>query len=244
MQNERKIIGKGRISTVYSDSIYAYKTFDSSYPKSWIKYEVHVQNEIKDKTNLPVLTYELNEKQNEIKMDLICGTTLADRIRNDGYKHSVEDLIMLQKSIFQYENLDLVDAYSSFEKIIQDSNLDAKLKDQAIKSLYSIEKKSRLCHLDFHFENIMYDQKNYYIIDWVNAKLGNPILDIARSYIILKQFAQRLSKKYLKLITNEMEIQLEDVYKVLPAIAAIRFLEMESNSFSQTLISMIKGELT
>ena len=49
----------------------------------------------------------------------------------------------------------------------------------------------------------MYDHSEDSIIDWVNTKLGNPVLDIARTYIILKQYAQRMANKYLKLISKK-----------------------------------------
>lgn len=55
----------------------------------------------------------------------------------------------------------------------------------------------------------MYAHSEYYIIDWINAKLGNPVLDIARTYVVLKQYAQRQANKYLKMIVQKETSRLQ-----------------------------------
>jgi 3-oxoacyl-[acyl-carrier-protein] synthase III len=85
----------------------------------------------------------------------------------------------------------------------------------------------------------MYDGQKYIIIDWVNAKLGNPLMDIARSYIIFKQYVKRLANKYLRLMTKEMNIDVTEVYRVLPLMAALRMLEHIDEAFNLELKTMI-----
>jgi len=43
----------------------------------------------------------------------------------------------------------------------------------------------RLCHGDFHPDNILMTAQREIIIDWIDATHGNPLADLARSTIIV-----------------------------------------------------------
>ena len=96
-----------------------------------------------------------------------------------------------------------------------------------------------LSHFDLHFSNIMYDRYNYFIIDWANAKLGNPILDIARTYVVLRQYAFRLSDKYLKMISKELSIELISLTQAIKAMAVLRLIEMSDDGPKQRILDLI-----
>ena len=241
MNDNRTLIGRGKIAAIYTDQFFAYKTYSLNYPIDWIAYEVTIQQEVKVKTSLPVLNYTFDKEKREIKMDFIKGITLTDRLRKDKYKDGFKDMQKLQMSIYQYSDLNIPSAYEAYEHQINNCILSDDMKRKAIKALYSVEKKNCLCHLDFHPDNIMFDGNQYYIIDWVNAKLANPVLDLARTYIIFKQYISRQANKYLKEITKSLSIDIDDVYKVLPAIAAIRLLELDPSDFKDTLIDFINN---
>lgn len=237
--DDRKLIGKGRIANIFSDGKFAYKTYPNDFPSSWIKYEVDVQNEIKKNTTLDVLSFEYLGDQREVKMGLIKGITLADRMRKLKYKNGLEDMIKLQIKTYDFEDLNLPIASKVFKDEIINSELKQDIIEKAICSLDKIQPLKKLCHFDFHLENIMFDQERYIIIDWVNAKLGHPVMDIARSYIIFKQHAKRLANKYLRLITKEMKIDMSEVYDALPIMAALRILETDDESFIIELEKMV-----
>lgn len=238
----RKLIAQGRVGKIYFDGEFVYKTFPQDYDLSWILYEVNVQNEIAKNTNLPVLTYELLEQNREIKMPYIPGVELTQRIQKENYKHGLEDFIALQTSVFEYQGLHLHNAHDEFVLRINQSSLDDQIKSKALASLALIERKNQLCHFDMHFSNIMFDGSKYYIIDWVNAKLGNPILDITRSYVILRQYVKRWANKYLRMICKEMNLKKEDCMKAIPIIAALRILESEDMGFIDELKEMVLRE--
>ncbi|MDD4354839.1 MAG: phosphotransferase [Candidatus Izemoplasmatales bacterium] len=239
MMTNRVLLGKGRVSAVYSDGSYAYKTFDENHPREWIEYEVRIQQEIKTKTSLPVLSYTLSDDHREIRMDLIKGVTLADRLRTGEYQNGFHDMMELQMAFYAYRRLDLPDAQDAYDKQICHSSLAQPLKDKAIASLHSVERKDILCHFDFHPENIMVDGNQYYILDCVNAKLAHPAFDLARTYIILKQYVSRQADKYLREIVKKLQMDIQEVFKAIPAMAAIRLIEMETSDFTKTLIDMI-----
>jgi len=241
--NERILIGKGRISSIYSDGFYAYKRYPDDYELAWIENEVKIQNEIANHTNLPVIKYELIESNKEIKMEMIQGITLRERMQKQGYKDGLKDLISIQKSIHQFTNLNLPKAKDVFERRIKASNIDQSLKEKALKSLHLVEDKTNLCHFDLHFENIMYEDKKTYIIDWPDAKLASPILDITRSYIIMLEFVPSIAKKYLKSVEENFNVKVTEMNQILSCIAAIRLTETNDKNFKNILKDMINGKL-
>ena len=84
---------------------------------------------------------------------------------------------------------------------------------------------TNLCHGDFHPFNILYDGQKHWIIDWVDAAAGNPPADACRSYIIFKQYLNRMSGIYLRAFCKESGVSQEDVLAWLPVIAAARLNE-------------------
>lgn len=237
--NQKVLIGQGKVSKVYLIEGAAYKCFPASYPLSWIKYEVKIQNEIVSKTKLPILSYEYVNNSREIKMPYIKGVDLTYRVRVEKYKTGLEDLIGLQKQVYEYQNIDLLQAHDVFFETLNKSNLDDSIKKIGIDALNEVDIKNNLCHFDLHFSNIMYDHNNYLIIDWANAKLGNPILDIARTYVILRQYAFRLSDKYLKMISKELDIKLIAFAQAIKAMAVLRLIEMSDDEPKQRILDLI-----
>ncbi|MGD9909887.1 MAG: aminoglycoside phosphotransferase family protein [Candidatus Izemoplasmatales bacterium] len=232
-----KKIGEGKTATVYSDTEYAYKKYHSHYDSNNIHYEVNVQNEIYHKTKLNVAKYEIIEDY--IKMTLFHGVTLADRILVEHYPNWLKDFVDLQSQIYEYKDLDLYQSYPIYEKQIIASSLDETLKNSALESLASIDKLTVLCHFDFHPLNILYDNELYYIIDWTNAKLGHPAMDIASTYIIYRQFLPNQADEYLQMILEKTGMNKRDVLLSLPVMSFIKLRENEEPEQESLLISFI-----
>lgn len=239
MNTEKKLIGSGRIAQVYLEDGFAFKTFKSAYSDKGIEYEVNLLNTIYNETDLLVPHGVFDREKHAIKMDYINGLTLDQRIHQEKYKFPLEDMIDTQLSVYQYQGLKIASAHEEFKLTIENSDLADSIKEKALISLNNIPVKDNLCHFDIHFLNIMYQEPNYYIIDWVNAKLGNPVMDIARSHIILKQYAKRVANKYLKIIAKKGGFSLEEIHTAIPLMAALRILENEDEAFKEQLLLLI-----
>jgi hypothetical protein len=221
-----KIIGKGKQATVVSDDVYAYKVFNENYPLDWIKYEFNVQNEI-NKTQLPIIKYYSIVDENCIKMDFIKGDTLGALLQKSKLKNGVEVLIDLQKQMHIYHDLNLPHFYHDALNLIDKIEVINEYKKLFKTLLNNIGDSNTLLHLDFHYLNIMFD-KQYYIIDWVNAKLGHPIFDFARSYVIMNEYVYRLGCKYKTLILKDKTIDTSYLEEAIYIMSILRLREERS----------------
>lgn len=167
------------------------------------------------------------------------GITMAEKFQLEkGFKDNLINMIEIQKKINKIEDLKLLRINAIYKKFIDESSLDAKFKNTALKFLEEIEDKNNLCHLDYHPLNIMYSNNKYIVIDWCNAKLGNPIYDYARTYIILFEFALRLSKTYLSLIEKDSSIDTKDLNKAIYISVLLRYRETKNDKLLKLLKSL------
>lgn len=70
-------------------------------------------------------------------------------------------------------------------KIQNAKPLSEQLKTQALSALSLLPDGDRLCHGDFHPDNILMTRNGPVIIDWIDSSCGNPLADIARSIILM-----------------------------------------------------------
>jgi thiamine kinase-like enzyme len=231
-----KILGEGISAVVYSDGKYAYKKYKDHYDLENMKFETRVQNEIYYKTDLDVAYYEIVD--NQIRMTLFEGKTLADRLIEDNYVEGLQDFIQLQLESFQFSNLKLADSFETFAFQIQETKEEKTLKDKALESLQKTEKKLQLCHFDYHPKNIVYHNDIPHIIDWTNAKLGNPVMDVASTYIIFSLYAKDYAIPYLETMKSH-GFDVKEVETAVPLMAFIRYRETQDESLREILKSLI-----
>jgi len=69
-------------------------------------------------------------------------------------------------------------------KIEQAEALPEEMRQKALAALDALPYGDSICHGDFHPGNILLTDQGEVIIDWIDASLGNPLSDLARSSII------------------------------------------------------------
>ena len=69
-------------------------------------------------------------------------------------------------------------------KIHEAPPLPDNLRTAALKSLEDLPDGNRLCHGDFHPGNILINESGAVIIDWIDATIGSPLADVARTTIL------------------------------------------------------------
>lgn len=143
-------IGHGAQAVVYKYKNFAYKVYNKEYPKEWIAGEYLIQNEI-CKTSLPVVHYFETSESNIVKMDLIDGITLADKMQNEGYLNAIEDIVQIQKEIHGYDDVKIPSFTSFAVRDLENMNVENYKKEKALTYIQEIEEKKTLLHLDLHF---------------------------------------------------------------------------------------------
>ncbi len=225
-EEERHLIGKGRMADVYMWNGYAYKCFKKDYPDEWIEYEKDIMKKISNE-KLPADKYFDSDIPRSIKMEYIDGCTLAERMRKEKYKDGLKDLIDISEEIHNVHGMELQSIEPMLEEAIANASIKENIREMAKDYLNQIPQMDTLCHLDYHFENIMYSDKGYTVIDWINAKNGNPVFDYARTYVIMYEFIKMFSKTYLKMLYSQKLCNEEDMKKAVLIMAIHRLSEFD-----------------
>jgi aminoglycoside phosphotransferase (APT) family kinase protein len=71
------------------------------------------------------------------------------------------------------------------DKIQHAEVLEPVLRQASLKQLATLPGGARLCHGDFHPDNVLLTRAGPIIIDWIDATRGNPLADVARTSVIL-----------------------------------------------------------
>ncbi|GAP06075.1 phosphotransferase enzyme family [Anaerolinea thermolimosa] len=97
-----------------------------------------------------------------------------------------------------------------------------------------------LCHMDFHPDNLIFTERGWMIIDWMNARCGSSLADIARSALIFQiagppsgkrarwlfEWAGRLVyRTYLREVQRLVGFSMDDLKAWLLPVAAARLAE-------------------
>ena len=75
--------------------------------------------------------------------------------------------------------------------------LDERRKEDLLAGIADMPDGDRLCHGDFHPRNILGDASQPVIIDWPDARRGDPAADVCRSWLLMKLHAAEIATTYL-----------------------------------------------
>lgn len=150
-------------------------------------------------------------------------------------KHTTKDAKLGSLSSISMPSLN-----ESLSRVINNIKLDDSTRQLAINYISEIKDDKILCHMDYHFFNIMYSflSDKYYVIDWMDAKLGNPIYDYARSYIIVYEYAAEFAEVFIAVLNNLAIFDENDFKKAIYVMAVHRLAESDSERL-KALISKL-----
>lgn len=201
-----KLIGRGRTAEIYSyseDKII--KLFNKEFDTKYIKKEFDINKYIQNKFKFIPKAYEIIDYEDRygIIFEKIKGMTLLNQFLNNPSKvqENIKKFINIQKKINSLiVDNNIQDYKNELQKNIEkNGKLDIKIKNKLLILLNNLETKNNLCHGDFHLDNAIINSNGIFIIDWINARKGNPLIDFARTYILIKfgSIPNSLSKKEL-----------------------------------------------
>jgi thiamine kinase-like enzyme len=223
----KTIIGKGHTSEVYKEDDRAYKIYPFDFPLEVIEEELRVNQIIAQHTQLPMDPLVATDSPYVLQMKFFGMETLTSKMLNRE-KNVVEDLVNLQMSVFQYRDLPLHNIHERYHRRISASQqLTQEQKNIALRVLSELAYQPTLAHMDFHPNNLIFYDGQYWILDWVNAGCANPLLCIARTYILLHYHAQRRAQKYLSYMSKKNGWSKQLIREVAIIQAAHRITETD-----------------
>lgn len=172
------------------------------YKDGWSEAQVHTEYENTKSANVLGIpsphVYEFTEQNGRygFVMDKLAGETMLQMIQ----KKPLSAISLAKRMArLHYEmhsilpddaNIPLQN--EAYEKTIDECRgLDEQEKQRLKERLYVLSRNrdNRVCHGDFHPMNIMFSEGTVGIIDWAFTTLGDPVADVAGTYMISKLLA-------------------------------------------------------
>jgi aminoglycoside phosphotransferase (APT) family kinase protein len=258
MENMRgKLLGSGGTSNVYewgkNEVIKIYKPHVSD---GTIENEMYI-GQLLNNFSLEIPRYigstNINGERALI-YERINGTIMAEPLLGGGYNEELARIFAQMHFDIHKKSIDELPSQYDFLKnrIIE---LESILGDHTIALLSLLEdipKDSRLCHGDYQPLNVIGEANQYIVIDWNGACSGNPVFDVAWTYMTLNSPViktligetswdnfNRFKKDYISYYCEISGIKENDVLRCLPIVASRRLYD---NSASENDISRQEKE--
>ena len=103
--------------------------------------------------------------------------------------------------------------------------LNTTLRSRLLAALHELPTGDRLCHLDFHPQNILGDPAHPMIVDWLDASAGDPAADVCRSVIIIEPHMPAFAEAYLDAYIAASGLHRDAILAWRPVIAGGRLAE-------------------
>jgi len=81
----------------------------------------------------------------------------------------------------------------------------------------------RILHLDLHPANVLLSSRGPVVIDWTNARAGEPALDVALTWVIGATSGGRLGRRFTRLFLRHVDRAA--AHRALPEAAAFRLAD-------------------
>jgi uncharacterized protein (TIGR02172 family) len=235
----RKPIALGRTAEIYAwGNSQVLKLFHDWMPLYAIEYEAQIARAV-HATGLPVPAVgEIVEIGNRLALiyEWVDGLPMDQVLAKRPWRFFSFTRLLAQLHVDMHTSSITPDIPSQKQRLkqrVQETDvLPDDLKDAVLDTLQQMPDGERLCHGDFHPQNVLMTQQGPVIIDWTDATRGDPIADVARSSIILQGaaltdpsagwFHDVYLRRYFKLRRDNAR----DQYNIWRAIvAAVRLTE-------------------
>ena len=98
----------------------------------------------------------------------------------------------------------------------------------------------RLLHLDLHPENVLISDAGPVVVDWTNARRGEPALDVALTWVILATSGSALGRLFARLFVQHFDRG--EVLAAVPAAAEMRLADPNVTDHERDLVRRFADE--
>ena len=219
------MIGKGAQADVYQYDGYAYKVYRPTYPAEWIVFEKQQQDEV-HKLGLTRVKYYSTDDPHIVKMDLVEGDTLEKKLRegHTGYAG------LLAEAFRKVHTASITGVKIPRLEETAGMGLPKEQQEKVFPVIGRLSDKYPrcLCHLDMHFQNILIpkDGSDAVIIDWMNTRIAPAVFDYARTYVLFREFDQKMAERYMEEVSSDIkDVSEEDLKDAVTVCAILREAE-------------------
>jgi len=218
------------------------KIFGPSYKVSLILNEA--MNEARAaETGLPVAkVIEVMKLRDHwcIRREWVEGDTLADVMAKDkkNLQKYLKQFVAIQCEIFKKTSDRMGNLADKLDKQISASPLPRETRYDLHMKLQSFPRGKALCHGDFNPTNVIITPKGEWrVIDWSHVRLGDPLADVARTYLLFWLSGHvAAAEKYMVLACEALKAKVQDVQKWLPVVAAAESAKEQSAKNHELLL--------
>jgi len=198
-----EVIGKGReAEVIYWGNNRVLKLFYKNFPSNIMDYRFKVDTLIgKIFPNCPKAFEKIEENGRfGILYEFIEGITLNELIgKSKKFGKATRMLAELHVEMHKSKIKNIYIQKNTLKWAIHQTNLlDNDQKKEITNYIEKLPDGNTICHMDFHYGNIIVSKNKLYVIDWANACLGNPNCDVARTYYVIKYGLGVTDEQYIK----------------------------------------------
>ena len=159
-----------------------------------------------------------------IRREFIEGKTLAEVMDEDrkNLTKYLKEFVAIQCEIFSKTSGRMGNLADKLDKQISASPLPKENRYDLHMKLQSLSRGKSLCHGDFNPTNVIITPSgDWRVIDWSHVRLGDPLADVARTYLLFWLSGHiAAAEKYMTLACEALKARVSDVQKWLPIVAA------------------------
>lgn len=183
-----QLIGQGREAEIYAwgeDQVL--KLFYSSMPRKATEAEARAAR-VADEAGVPTPavgdTIEVDGRCGVV-FERIDGPSMQAQLLTRPWQISrlAKHLAELQAAIHACKAPGLLSLKDEIRERIEDADADAGLKEAVLRRVEPLPDGDYLCHGDYHTGNVIISPHGPMVIDWSCGRRGNPLADIARTWL-------------------------------------------------------------
>jgi uncharacterized protein (TIGR02172 family) len=239
-----KLIARGRTADVYEwDAGHVLKIFHDWFERGNIEYEQRIALAVHASGVKSPVAGEIIQVDGHTGLiyERVAGESMGAMCLRKPWKAFTYAKVLAQLHAQMHNchfQADVPAQRSRIQSKINDAQaLPAVLKTRLLSAADELPEGDRVCHGDFHPENVLVSDKESTVIDWIDSSRGNPLADVARTTVILIGSAESGRNPFLRLFIKAFHAAYlkeyfrlrpggEDEYhRWMPIVAAARLSE-------------------
>ena len=241
-----RVIAVRNNKTVFRDGKRCVKIFSTDFSKTSVFFEALNHARVEECVdNVPKLLEVIRHDRNwAIVYDFVKGKTLLQWTEEEpeALSDQVAYFVDAQSKLHRTEGGSLEKMKDCFFDAILRAPLDPTLKYALHKGLEKMRFSSLLCHADFVPSNIIIgEDTNPVVIDWACAMSGEPMADVAITYLLLKiRGKEAFAEEYRTAYLNKMRKSEKTLEEWIPYAAAF-LMNLTNEAERNALLPYVKS---